>query len=158
MRIWVDADACPVVVKEILFRAAERVGVELVLVANKLLKVPASRHIRSLRVPHGFDVADRYIADASEIGDLVITADVPLAAAVVGKGGLALNPRGELYTVDNIGEHLSRRDLMDELRGLGLAGGGPPPFGDADKRAFAGKLDTVLTRALRGDRAQRGSA
>ncbi len=147
MRIWVDADACPVVVKEMLYRAAERVGVELVLVANRLLKVPPSRVIRSLRVPAGFDVADRYIADASEIGDLVITADIPLAAAVVKKGGLALNPRGELYTAENIGEYLSRRDLMDELRGLGLAGGGPPPFGEADKRRFAGKLDTVLARA-----------
>jgi len=152
MRIWVDADACPVVVKEMLYRAAERVGVELVLVANRLLKVPPSPHIRSLRVPAGFDVADRYIADASEAGDLVVTADIPLAAAVVKKGGLALNPRGELYTAENIGEHLSRRDLLDELRGLGLAAGGPPPFGHADKRAFAAKLDTVLTRALRGDR------
>jgi len=152
MRVWVDADACPVVIKEMLYRAAERVGVELVLVANRLLRVPPSPHIRSLRVPSGFDVADRYIADASEHGDLVITADIPLAAAVVKKGGLALNPRGELYTAENIGEHLSRRDLMDELRGLGLAGGGPPSFGDADKRAFAGKLDTVLARA-----AQRGA-
>jgi len=147
MRIWVDADACPVVVKEMLYRAAERVGVELVLVANKLLKVPPSAVIRSLRVPAGFDVADRYIADATEPGDLVITADIPLAAAVVRKGGLALNPRGELYTVDNIGEHLSRRDLMDELRGLGLASGGPPPLGDADKRAFANSLDRVLRKA-----------
>jgi len=152
MRIWVDADACPVVVKEMLYRAAERVGVELVRVAKRVLKVPPSPHIRSLRVPAGFDVADRYIADASEAGDLVVTADIPLAAAVVKKGGLALNPRGELYTAENIGEHLSRRDLLDELRGLGLAAGGPPPFGHADNRAFAAKLDTVLTRALRGDR------
>lgn len=149
MRIWVDADACPVVIKEMLYRAAERVGVELVLVANKLLKVPPSALIRSLRVPHGFDVADRYIADAAERGDLVITADIPLADAVVKKGGLALNPRGELYTVENIGEHLSRRDLMDELRGLGLAAGGPAPFGDGDKRAFAAKLDTLLAKALK---------
>jgi len=152
MRIWVDADACPVVVKEMLYRAAERVGVELVLVANRLLKVPPSRVIRSLRVPAGFDVADRYITDASAAGDLVITADVPLASAVVKKGALALDPRGELYTAENIGEHLSRRDLMDELRGLGLAGGGPPPFGDADKRRFASKLDTVLARAAQSSR------
>lgn len=149
MRIWVDADACPVVVKEMLYRAAERTGVELVLVANKLLKVPPSALIRSLRVPAGFDVADRYIADATEPGDLCITADIPLAAAVVRKGGLALNPRGELYTEHNIGEHLSRRDLMDELRGLGLASGGPPPLGDTDKRAFANRLDTVLRKASR---------
>ena len=148
MRIWVDADACPVVIKEMLYRAAERVGVELVLVANKLLKVPPSPLIRSLRVPAGFDVADRYIAQETTAGDLVITADIPLAADVVRKGALALNPRGELYTAENIGEHLSRRDLMDELRGLGLAGGGPPPLGDADRRSFAGKLDTVLTKAL----------
>ncbi len=150
MRVWVDADACPVAVRDMLFRAAERVGVELVLVANRLLPVPRSSLIRCQRVPAGFDVADRYIAEHCAPGDLVITADIPLAAAAVKQGGLALNPRGELYTAENIGEHLSRRDLLDELRGLGLAGGGPPPFGDADKRAFAGRLDTVLTRALRG--------
>ena len=148
MRIWVDADACPVVIKEILYRAADRVGIELILVANKLLKVPPSRFISSRRVPSGFDVADRYIEDAVEPGDLVITADIPLASAVVDKGGIALNPRGELYTAENVREHLSRRDLLDELRGLGLAGGGPPPLDASDRRNFAGKLDTVLTRAL----------
>jgi uncharacterized protein len=148
MRIWVDADACPVVIKEILYRAADRVGIELILVANKLLKVPPSRHISSRRVPAGFDVADRYIEEAVEPGDLVITADIPLASAVVDRGGIALNPRGELYTADNVREHLSRRDLLDELRGLGLAGGGPPPLDASDRRNFAGKLDTVLTRAL----------
>lgn len=150
MRIWVDADACPVVIKEILYRAAIRVGVELILVANKLLKIPLSPLIRCVRVPSGFDAADRYIASAVERGDLVITADVPLAAQVVANDGIALNPRGELYTADNVREHLARRDLMDELRGLGLAGGGPAPFNATDKRAFASKLDTVLTRAQSG--------
>lgn len=150
MRIWVDADACPVVIKEILYRAAIRVGVELILVANKLLKIPLSPLIRCVRVPSGFDAADRYIASAVERGDLVITADVPLAAQVVDNEGIALNPRGELYTADNVREHLARRDLMDELRGLGLAGGGPAPFNAADKQAFASKLDTVLTRAQSG--------
>jgi uncharacterized protein YaiI (UPF0178 family) len=149
MKIWVDADACPLVIKEILYRAAARVQVELVLVANKLLKVPVSPYIRSLRVEHGFDAADRYIAESVTAGDLVVTADVPLAAQVVERGGLALNPRGELYTADNVREHLSRRDMMDELRGLGVIGGGPAPFSDTDKRAFANKLDAVLTKALR---------
>ena len=150
MRIWVDADACPVVIKEILYRAAIRVGLELILVANKLLKIPRAPLIRCVRVASGFDAADRYIASAVEPGDLVITADVPLAAQVVASGGIALNPRGELYTADNVREHLARRDLMDELRGLGLASGGPPPFDAADTRAFASKLDTVLTRAQSG--------
>jgi uncharacterized protein len=149
VQIWVDADACPVIIKEILYRAAQRVQVELILVANKLLKAPPSPLIRSVRVSHGFDAADRYIAESVQVGDLVVTADVPLAAQVVDKGGLALNPRGELYTKHNVGEHLARRDLMDELRGLGMASGGPPPLGDADKRAFANRLDSLLTKALR---------
>jgi len=149
IRIWVDADACPGVIKDILFRAATRIGVELILVANQALKVPPSALIRSVRVPHGFDAADRYITDAVDAGDLVITADVPLAAQVVARGGYALNPRGELYTADTVGEHLSRRDLMDELRGLGMVGGGPAPFADTDKREFANKLDTLLSRVKR---------
>jgi len=149
VQIWVDADACPAVVKEILYRAAPRVQVETVLVANKLLKVPASPWLRSVRVPHGFDAADRYITEAVRAGDLVITADIPLAAQVIRKGGLALNPRGELYTQHNVGEHLARRDLMDELRGLGAVSGGPPPFSESDKRAFANQLDSVLTKARR---------
>lgn len=147
MRIWVDADACPVVVKEILYRAADRVGVELVLVANTPLRIPRSQYISTRRVPSGFDVADRYIEDVVTTGDLVVTADIPLASAVVDKGGIALNPRGELYTAENVREHLSRRDLQDELRGLGLAGGGPPPFALSDRRAFANRLDALLTRA-----------
>jgi uncharacterized protein len=147
MRIWVDADACPAVIKEILFRAAMRTGQELILVANKLLRVPPAAMIRSVRVPHGFDAADRYIAEAVETGDLVVTADIPLAAQVVDKGGVALNPRGELYTANNVRDHLSRRDLMDELRGLGMIGGGPSPFSETDKRNFANKLDSLLAKA-----------
>lgn len=147
MRIWVDADACPVVIKEILYRAAMRVQVELILVANRLLKAPPSAFIRSQRVPAGFDVADRYIEDAVEPGDLVITADIPLAAGVVARGALALNPRGELYSTNNVADHLSRRNLMDELRGLGIAGGGPPPLTTTDRRDFANQLDKVLAKA-----------
>ena len=149
MRIWVDADACPVVIKEILYRAATRVSAELILVANQALKTPPSPVIRSVRVPHGFDAADRYIASAVEAGDLVVTADVPLAAQVVARGGFALNPRGELYTDDNVSEHLARRDLLDELRGLGMVSGGPAPFSATDKREFANKLDALLSRAMR---------
>ena len=149
MRIWVDADACPVVIKEILYRAAQRVACELVLVANRLLSAPASAFIRCQKVPAGFDVADRYIEDAVAHGDLVITADIPLAAGVVARGALALNPRGELYTPENMAEHLSRRNLMEELRGLGMAGGGPPPLGASDRRIFASRLDAVLAKALR---------
>lgn len=149
MRVWVDADACPVVIKDILYRAAARVEVELILVANKLLKAPPSRFVRALRVPHGFDEADRYIENAVEAGDLVITADIPLAAGVVGRGALALNPRGELYTPENIADHLSRRNMMDELRGLGMVGGGPAPLSATDRRDFASKLDTVLRKALK---------
>jgi len=147
MRIWVDADACPVVIKEILYRAAMRVEVELILVANRLLKAPPSAFIRSQRVPAGFDVADRYIGDAVEPGDLVITADIPLAAGVVARGALALNPRGELYSTNNVADHLSRRNLMDELRGLGIAGGGPPPLTTTDRRDFANQLHRVLAKA-----------
>ena len=146
MRIWVDADACPVVIKDILYRAATRVEVELILVANRLLKVPPSPFIRSLRVPAGFDEADRYIENAVEAGDLVITADVPLAAGAVARGALALNPGGELYSAHNVADHLSRRDLMDELRGLGMVGGGPPPLDQGDRRAFASKLDALLAK------------
>jgi uncharacterized protein YaiI (UPF0178 family) len=144
MRIWVDADACPGVVKEILFRAAERVGVELTLVANKPLRTPPSALIRSVRVPAGFDVADRRIAQLARPGDLVVTADVPLAAEVVEKGCLALNPRGELYTKENVGEHLAMRNLLDELRNGGLVTGGPAAYGKRDRQAFANQLDRLL--------------
>jgi uncharacterized protein YaiI (UPF0178 family) len=149
MRIWVDADACPGAIKDILFRAAERVKVELILVANRPVRTPPSPYLRSIRVPAGFDVADRRIAELMQPGDLVVTADVPLAAAVVSQGGLALDPRGELYTEENIGDRLATRDLMDELRAGGMVTGGPRAFGKGDRQAFANQLDRLLAR--RGD-------
>ena len=144
MQIFVDADACPGVIKEILFRAAERVGVRLVLVANRPLRVPRSEYIRSVQVPGGFDVADKWIIECAEAGDLVITADIPLAASAVEKGALALNPRGELYNPTNIRERLNLRDFMDQLRGSGVDTGGPAAFNAADRRAFANQLDRLL--------------
>ena len=144
MTIWVDADACPRVIKEILYRAAERVEIELILVANRPLHTPPSRFIRSTRVGAGFDVADRYIADAVQPGDLVITADIPLASDVVDKGGQALNPRGYLYTEDNIKERLAVRDLMDQLRSTGMQTGGPAEFSKKDRMTFANALDRIL--------------
>jgi uncharacterized protein len=150
MQIWVDADACPNVVKEILFRAAERVQVPLILVANQPLRTPGSRLIRSVQVPAGFDVADNHIAAEVQPGDLVITADIPLAAAVIERGAHALNPRGERYTSDNIRERLSMRNFMDELRGSGVQTGGPAPLTQADRQAFANQLDRLL--AERGER------
>lgn len=144
MKIWVDADACPNPVKAILFRAAERRGVELVLVANHAVRVPPSRHITSLQVPSGFDVADSTIAERMEPGDLVITADVPLAAEVVRRGGTGLNPRGTLYTADNVHDHLASRDLMQGLRDQGMVGGGPRALGKAELQAFANQLDRYL--------------
>jgi uncharacterized protein YaiI (UPF0178 family) len=146
MRIWVDADACPNTIKEILYRAAERVGVQVVLVANQTLRVPRSPHIRTLQVASGFDVADRRIVAELAPGDLVITADVPLAAAVVAKHCLALNPRGELYTAENVRERLAMRNLMDELRSAGQLTGGPAPFDKGDRQAFANALDRLLAK------------
>jgi len=146
MQIWVDADACPAVIKEILFRAAERVKIPLVLVANKPLRTPPSPHIRSLQVPGGIDVADNRIVELAQSGDLVITADIPLAAAVIGKGGQALNPRGELYTRENIGERLALRNFLGELRNTGVMTGGPASLGLGDRQAFANQLDRILTR------------
>lgn len=146
MRIWVDADACPKVIKDILFRAAQRVGIELTLVANAPLRVPPSRYIRTLQVERGFDVADNRIVELVEKHDLVITADIPLAAAVVEKGGHALNPRGELYTPDNIKERLAMRNLMDELRSTGQISGGPPAISNSDRMAFANSLDRLLAK------------
>jgi len=145
-QIWVDADACPNVIKQILFRAAERVGMPLILVANQPLQVPRSRHIRTLLVSAGFDVADNHIVQQAEAGDLVITADIPLAAEVVAKGCLALNPRGELYTVDNIRQRLNMRDFMDTMRGSGIDTGGPPAFSQAERMAFANQLDRLLAK------------
>lgn len=149
MRIWVDADACPRVIKEILYRAAERARKTLVLVANKPMKVPPSPYIQTVLVKAGFDVADNEIVRRLEPGDLVVTADIPLAADALAKGGHALNPRGELYHEDNIRERLVMRDLLDELRGSGIETGGPAAFGAGDRQAFANQLDRFLARANR---------
>jgi uncharacterized protein len=150
MHIWVDADACPNPVKEILFRAAERKAVPLTLVANQPIATPPSRVIRSVRVGAGFDVADNHIAEHAEPGDLVITADIPLAAAVVAKGCTALNPRGEQYTAENVRERLNMRDFMDTLRSSGVDTGGPAPFGQRERQAFANALDRLLARLGQG--------
>lgn len=144
MRIWVDADACPVVIKEILFRAAERTQIVTTLIANKPLRVPPSPYIKAQQVPSGFDVADNKIILALQAGDLVITADIPLAAQVITAGGHALNPRGELYTTDNIKERLAMRNFMEELRNSGVDIGGPSSFSQADRQVFASKLDWLL--------------
>lgn len=144
MTIWVDADACPGVIKEILFRAAERTGTRVTLVANQPVRTPPSRLIDSLQVSSGFDVADDEIVRRVEPGDLVITADIPLAAEVMEKGGHALNPRGELYTKDNIRVRLNMRDFMDTMRSSGVQTGGPPPLGQREKQAFANHLDRLL--------------
>lgn len=146
MQIWVDGDACPNVIKEILFRAAERVRVQLTLVANQTIQVPRSNHIRSVQVGSGFDVADNYIVQQAAEGDLVITADIPLASEVIEKGCLALNPRGELYTTENIRQRLNMRDFMDTLRGSGIDTGGPPAFSQSDRMAFANQLDRILAQ------------
>lgn len=146
MKLWIDADACPRVIKEIVFRASERLELPVVLVANTSLAKHHSRLVESVVVADGFDVADDYIAEHASADDLVITADIPLAARVVAKGGVALDPRGELYTEETIGERLSMRDLMMELRGGGLVQGGPPQFSPADKQRFASSLDRLLTR------------
>jgi uncharacterized protein YaiI (UPF0178 family) len=144
MQIWVDADACPKVIREILFRAAERTEVLLTLVANQPLNIPPSRYIRSLQVAFGFDVADREIIKRLITGDLVITGDIPLAAEVIGKGGYALNPRGEFYSTDNIKARLTMRDFMDTLRASGIHTGGPPILSQKDRRYFAHHLDKFL--------------
>lgn len=146
MKIWVDADACPLVIKEILFRAAERTQTATILVANKLLRVPPSAWIKALQVPAGFDVADNKIVQELAAGDLVITADIPLAAQVIAKGGHALNPRGEFYSVANINERLAMRNFMEELRGSGVDIAGPAAFNQSDRQAFAAELDRFLMR------------
>jgi uncharacterized protein YaiI (UPF0178 family) len=149
MNIWVDADACPAVMKDILYRAAERMRVPLTLVANKPLRTPPSPFIRTLQVPRGFDVADHEIARRVEPGDLVVTADIPLAAQVIERGGHALDPRGELFSPETIRERLTIRDFMDELRASGVQTGGPPPLAHGDRRRFADQLDRLLARAGR---------
>ncbi len=146
MKIWVDADACPVVIKEILFKAAERTSTQLTLVANQAVRVPPSRFISAIQVGSGFDVADNEIVERLEAGDLVITGDIPLAADVIEKGGHALNPRGERYTADNIKARLNIRDFMDTLRGSGIDTGGPPALNQGDRKSFADHLDRLLAQ------------
>jgi hypothetical protein len=146
MQIWVDADACPKAIKTILFRAAERTGISLTLVANQPLQVPPSRHISAILVPQGFDVADNEIVKRANAGDLIITSDIPLADEVITKGAYALTPRGELFTKENIRARLNMRDFMDTMRASGLDTGGPPPLSESDKREFANNLDRFLAR------------
>ena len=143
-QIWVDADASPKVIKEILYKACERTKTNMNLVANQLLETPRSRYIRSVQVASGFDVADNYIVENSNKGDIVITADIPLAAEVVAEGCMAINPRGELYTEENIRERLNMRDFMATLRSSGVQTGGPLPFGQSDRQSFANQLDRFL--------------
>jgi len=146
MRIWCDADACPRPVKEILYRAAERTSTQLTLVANQPLSIPRSRWVSMVQVPSGFDVADHHIIEQVTPDDLVITADIPLAAAVIDKGATAIDPRGELYTDANIRERLSVRDFMADLRGAGVQTGGPKGYGDREKQSFANSLDRWLAQ------------
>lgn len=147
MQIWVDADACPGEIKELLYRAAKRTRTKVTLVANQALRTPRSEFIDSVMVPSGMNVADRTIVELVQPGDLVVTADIPLAAEVVAKGGQALDPRGELYTEANVGERLAVRNLFDELRGGGQITGGPSNFTSKDRQAFANQLDRWLTKA-----------
>src|ERR1700723_1711204 len=148
--IWVDADACPNVIKDILFRAAERTGVAVTLVANQALQIPRIPGLRAVQVSSGFDVADAEIVKRVVAGDLVVTGDIPLAAEVIAKGGEALNPRGECYSPDTIRGVLGMRDFMDTMRASGMVGGGPPPLTQANRNAFAAQLDTWLARSLPG--------
>ena len=146
MQLWVDADACPAVIKDILFRVADRLELPLTLVANRLLRVPPSPYIRALQVPMGFDVADAHIVEKVSSGDLVITADIPLAAALIEKGAFALSPRGEFYSAENIRERLGMRDFMENLRGAGVDIAGPAALAQGDRQAFARQLDSFLAR------------
>ncbi|MGT3280753.1 YaiI/YqxD family protein [Yersinia enterocolitica] len=149
MQIWVDADACPNVIKDVLFRAADRTGMLVTLVANQPLKTPPSKFIRTLQVASGFDVADNEIVQRVEKNDLVITADIPLAAEVIEKGGIALNPRGERYTPDTIRERLNMRDFMDTMRASGIQTGGPNTLNQRDRQQFANELDKWLQQAIK---------
>jgi uncharacterized protein len=148
MKIWVDADACPVVIKNILFKAADRTGVELTLVANQRMRVPESPNIKTIQVGSGLDVADNEIVKRLSAGDLVITADIPLAAEVIEKGGHALDPRGELHSTENIRARLNIRDFMDNLRSSGIETGGPPALSQRDRKTFANRLDQLLSRRI----------
>ena len=152
MKIWIDADACPRVIKEMVYRASERLKVPVCLVANSDLSKAHTHLVSSIRVKEGFDIADDYIAEHAESRDLVITADIPLAARVVEKGGVALDPRGDLYTEENVGERLSMRNLMQELRADGLVQGGPGQFSLTDRQRFASSMDRLLTRMVRENR------
>lgn len=156
MRIWVDADACPKVIKEILFRAADRTQTEIILVANQPMGTPPSRFVTSIQVPHGFDVADNEIVRRLQPDDLVITADIPLAAEVIEKGGHVIDPRGERYTRDNIRQRLNMRDFMDQLRSSGIDTGGPNALSQADRQAFANQLDRLLTQMRQPASGNRG--
>lgn len=149
MKIWVDADACPVAIKDILFRAAQRTGTQLTLVANHDLRIPRSPNITMLKVTSGFDVADNEIVKRMGAGDLVVTGDIPLAAEVLDKGGHALSPRGERHTAENIKARLNMRDFMETLRASGIHTGGPPALNQNDRKAFADSLDALLTRQTR---------
>jgi len=149
MQIWVDADACPNVIKEILFRAAVRVKISLTLVANQHVRIPPSPYIKAIRVGSGFDVADNWISQQVSVGDLVITADIPLAATVIARKGFALNPRGEFYSEENIKERLTMRNFMEELRSSGVDIGGPSTFSQADRQAFANQLDRFLNSTIK---------
>lgn len=152
MHIWVDADACPKAIKEILFKAAQRTQFPLTLVANQSLAVPKDSHINAVQVSSGFDVADNYIVQHTHPGDLVITADIPLAAEIVEKKAIAINPRGEPYTAENIRQRLTMRNFMEEMRSTGQVSGGPPPFDNKDKQAFANTLDRLLAKAIRNSK------
>ncbi|MEM9487157.1 MAG: YaiI/YqxD family protein [Cyanobacteria bacterium P01_F01_bin.116] len=146
MQIWVDADACPNAIKEILYRAAKRLQIHLTLVANAPIQIPAFDCIEAVQVHSGLDVADNYIVQQMVAGDLVITADIPLAANVIEKGGYALNPRGEFYDAGNIRERLSMRNFMETLRSSGVETGGPPALSNRDREAFANQLDRFLAK------------
>jgi uncharacterized protein YaiI (UPF0178 family) len=146
MQIWVDADACPRVIRDILFRAAQRTQIHTTLVANQLIPTPPSPWLHSVRVAAGFDIADNHIVQQTQVGDLVITADIPLAAEVIDKGGLALNPRGELYTPESIRQRLNMRDFMETMRASGIQTGGPSTLSLTDRQTFANQLDRLLTQ------------
>lgn len=148
MRIWVDADACPVPIKEVLFRAAQKRQINTILVANQYLRTPPSPYISAVQVPGGFDVADDYIEDQVSDDDVVITQDIPLAAKIVELGAVALNPRGTLYDKESVRSHLARRNFMEEMRGAGMTTGGPDPLSPQDVAAFANQLDRLLTKML----------
>jgi len=146
MHIWVDADACPVVIKEILFRAAERTQIQTTLIANHAMRIPPSKFVNFYQVSAGFDVADNEIVKRLAAGDLVITGDIPLASEAINKGAIALNPRGDLYTTENIKARLNMRDFMETLRSTGVDTGGPPPINQKDRQNFANQLDRYLTQ------------